>query len=246
MSAFVDYKKYLRGNSRKRLKELAIFEIGGFGSSPYPIFDFLSERNAKKVIYRGINPDSYEYLWDRSMSLKEWQRTFSQRMIQNHSSLKEGIDKLVIPWDGMNIPYPFTENSFDEFHCHMLDSPIISLTSDYLATPERFVDEVNRLLRLEGRVYLTIQNNLFFRTGNRPAYIKESVAMMDQMISRLQTHHFTIDRLDYGSGSNSNIETYLQQQNYTFPVERVNYSSLRTFTRESTVDLLLIATKMLV
>lgn len=148
-----NYQKYLKGTGRKILDELAIFEIGGLGTwdgKGAPIIDSLLQRKAKTVIYRGIDARAHPHIFGVSPVNYEKYGDCSRQMLQEHVCKEEGIDKLTIRWDGSDVPYPFSDNSFDEFHRHMVtDSLIQSEKSKYSPrpTPEGFANEVNRLLR---------------------------------------------------------------------------------------------------
>src|SRR3989344_5259703 len=57
MDTRMAYRKYVKGLGRKRLDELAIFEIGGVGrldGRGAPVMAALPQRNARRIIYRDI------------------------------------------------------------------------------------------------------------------------------------------------------------------------------------------------
>src|SRR3989344_6475224 len=138
-----DYGKYLFGTGSERLDELAICEIGG---SKGPIYRSLPQRNAKRVIYREIDNDEH-YFRSHKLTPRNY-KDFSRQMLREHRGTTEGIDALTIYWDGKEVPYPFPDDSFDEFHCHMVTGEIIGRgvgSTLYTPTAEIFADEVNRI-----------------------------------------------------------------------------------------------------
>ena len=160
------YEKYLRREQKQ--DELAIFEIAGLGytKNEARIINSLPRLNAKKVIYRGIDIGVDPKLRFREITKSDRSnlRSYSHQKLQEHQIVpSSSIDQLVIPWDAKDIPYPFASNSFDEFHCHMIDGHIIApeQSEDY-PTPESFVDEASRLLKPKGIFFLSAQFNLFF------------------------------------------------------------------------------------
>ncbi len=244
-----DYQKYLKGMGRKRLDELAIFEIGGLGTwdgKGAPIIDSLPQRKAKKVIYRGIDARAYPYIFGVSPVNYGLYRNRSRQMLQEHVGKEEDIDALTIRWDGSDVPYPFSDSSFDEFHCHMVtDSLIRPEKSKYSPrpTPEGFANEVNRLLRPNGRVYLcTDRKGHFFPADIGGNYIENEqyAELVDRLVQKLRTQGFSMEVLD----ASRSLQENLQGNDYGIPMGEASFYPLRQFTYISHhVDFALIATK---
>jgi len=237
-----DYQKYLKGMSGKRLDELAIFEIGGLGTwdgKGAPIIDSLPQRKAKKVVYRGIDARAHPHIFGVSPVDYEKYRDRSRQMIREHTGKEEGIDALTIRWNGQDVPYPFSDGSFDEFHCHMVtDSIVRPEKSAYKPTPEGFADEVNRLLKPHGRVYIsTDRKGHFFPAWHETEQYAE---LADRLIQRLRTLEFSINVLDAGRS----LQEDLLGKDYSIQIGEANFYPLRHFTYITHhIDFALIATK---
>ncbi len=240
-----DYGKYLFGTGRKKLEELAIFEIGG---SYGPICRSLPQRNAKRVIYREINtPDSFLIISNAELRrYREQYASISRQMLREHCGAAEGIDELRIPWYAQDVPYPFPDNSFDEFHSHMVTSRIVGYEkTGHRPSPESFADEVARLLKREGRLYLSTDTPYFFgsrKSQTLPAFGEERAELADRLIQSLRAKGFTMNVVDcYFS-----LQEDLQGKNYGVPIGEVDWGAvMRNFSRQSGahVDLVIIATK---
>lgn len=241
MTQKTDYGKYLFGTGQERLEELAIFEIGG---SEGPIYRSLSQRNANRVIYREI--DSYAYRdYFIFNKLNRWKyEDFSRQMLREHHGVTEGIDALTLRWDGGDIPYPFPDDSFDEFHCHMVTSAIIgrSVGPRHIPTPEIFADEVNRLLKTHGRIYLTTDGSGIFEVeGNRFSEQEDSmVEPADRLIKGLLNHGFSLNELD----ASRSFYRRLPGNDYRFQIKEARFDPIIPFTDiHNYPALILIATK---
>ena len=243
MDTRTDYRKYLKGLGRKRLDELAIFEIGGVGrldGRGAPVMAALPQRNARRIIYRDIEVLDFQCNY---LSREEYAPRTTQRL-REHCSPATGVDALVLEWNGCDVPYPFPRESFDEFHSHMVTAHlVVPEQTEYAPSPEGFADEVTRLLRNEGRLYLSTDTPHFFgRGGGTTARGQERAELADRLIQRLRTNGFAIDVVDcHGS-----LKNHLQGRDYGVQVGTVNYAALGYFSRVSggaDIDLVLIATK---
>lgn len=154
-------------------------------------------------------------------------------MLREHQSATEGIDALTLRWDGGDIPYPFPDNSFDEFHCHMVTSPIIGRSVEprvrLRPTPEIFADEVNRLLRPQGRIYLTtdIGGHIFEAEGCLLS--ERTYSMMkpaDRLIQSLRSHGFSLNELNACRGSQERLEG----KDYGVEIKEVDFVPIIPFT----------------
>ena len=238
-----DYGKYLFGTDRKRLEELAIFEIGGLGTwdgKGAPIIDSLPQRKAKRVIYRGIDNRACPYIFGISPVNPEEYRPRSKRMLKEHVGNKEGIDSLTIRWSGWDVPYPFSNGSFDEFHSHMVTSSLIGPEQNgYKPTPEGFADEVDRLLKPRGRVYLSTDLGHFFPHSWEPGS-NQRVELADKLIQRFRTQGYSINELD----ASRDFQEELQGRDYGVPIKKASFGPIMPFTYiYSNIEFVLIATK---
>jgi len=286
----VDYRKYLKAMDQS-IEELKIFEIG---SANYqqdgsrgrdPIIETCIEREARNIIYRGISePGKSPYRLGEDDPL--WYRKTARELIQNNEQKRiylspsptsyqqtkeiRSLFQLIVPWDAKDIPYPFPDNSFDEFHCHMVNDKII-LSRDTKAMPpedskwnnyhtiDEFVQEISRITRSDGRVYLTIDNDWFFVDGSLVFGMLElaySFKMQDFTINLFQFSHNVICKmaqelpgLKYNNHEitevyNSFLEQRNSQRRNEFPVSRISIDSLSVFTQWSGMaNGVLIATK---
>jgi len=239
-----DYKKYLHGTGQERLDELAIFEIGGTGrhnGRGAPIIHSLPQRQARRVIYRGIDVHN---LYGIYMTREEY-RPSSTQTLKKHKSPNKGVDQLVLEWDGKDIPYPFPQESFDEFHSHMVTAKIVRPNqTEYQPSPESFADEVNRLLKSRGTLYLSTDTPHFFggSTATLPAFGTERADLVDRFIQKLQSHGFIMDVLD----CSKNLQQNLQGKNDGVQIGDISLGPLKYFSDVAGwahVDLVLIATK---
>ena len=167
------YKEYF-DRERASLDRVSALEIGADSA---PVLNNLLS-GGKPFFYRGIDypydfitswkyADRYE--WELPEDAKPenrpdtsnpiWYRTFAR------NRLRTNLNKVKLPWDAIDLPLPFEDGVFTEVHCHMLLGNIVkSIDSEScdLPTTRQFVEEVSRITKPGGIVFLSIQESLFF------------------------------------------------------------------------------------
>ena len=114
--------------------------------------------------------------------------------------------------------------------------------SSYIPTAEIFADEVNRLLKPQGRIYLTTDGSGIFEVeGIRLSEQEESmVEPADRLIKGLFNHRFSLNELD---GSRSFYRRLLRND-YGFQIKEARFDPIIPFTDvHNATALILIATK---
>ncbi|MBI4163184.1 MAG: hypothetical protein HY513_05875 [Candidatus Aenigmarchaeota archaeon] len=219
------------------VESLSVLDIGSGGYVETRLLSrWLKERNVKQLTYRGIEKPSSPIAGEDYMRYRNEYRRRAKQTIKKHKPQDASKDVLVVSWDAADVPYPFSDESFNELHCHMITSPVVrpndSDRTDYFGievpTTNKWVKEARRLLMPDGRIFLTAQAlwSYFFQGGDK---FYEWAGRAEEFLDSLERNDFKVEAVSFDHTISRDIDKKIKKRFHARPTD---YYIVNKFTQE--------------